>query len=65
MSTTDRDSITVVPPKTGARLNNPAVQNFITGLVIACSAGIYLALTGLGAGGGKPSSQYLASTSNS
>lgn len=65
MSTTDRDSITVVPPKTWVRLNNPAVQNFITGLVIACSAGIYLALTGLGAGGGKPSSQYLASTSNS
>ncbi|OBT69969.1 hypothetical protein VE03_00541 [Pseudogymnoascus sp. 23342-1-I1] len=65
MPSTDRDSITVVPPKTWIRLNNPAVQNFITGLVIACSAGIYLALTGLGAGGGKPSSQYLASTSNS
>ncbi|KFY09816.1 hypothetical protein V491_07953 [Pseudogymnoascus sp. VKM F-3775] len=65
MPITEDDSITAVPPKTWVRLNNPVVQNFITGLVIACSAGIYLALTGLGAGGGKPSSQYLASTSNS
>lgn len=59
------DPITAIAPKTSLRLNHPVVQNLITGLVIACSAGIYLALTGLGAGGGKPSSQALAATSNS
>ncbi|OJJ63014.1 hypothetical protein ASPSYDRAFT_86662 [Aspergillus sydowii CBS 593.65] len=59
------DPIMAIAPKTSLRLNHPVVQNLITGLVIACSAGIYLALTGLGAGGGKPSSQALAATSNS
>ncbi|RFU33869.1 hypothetical protein B7463_g2471, partial [Scytalidium lignicola] len=47
------------------RLNRPFNQNFIMGCILACLPGIYLALTGLGAGGGQPSSQHVASITNS
>ncbi|EXJ69999.1 uncharacterized protein A1O5_07072 [Cladophialophora psammophila CBS 110553] len=46
------------------RLNHPFVQNLIAGLMLLCLPGIYLALTGLGAGGGKPSSQTVAANVN-
>lgn len=32
-------------------------QNFISGIVLFFTVGIYLAVLGLGAGGGQPSSQ--------
>ncbi|RDW90964.1 putative membrane transporter protein [Coleophoma crateriformis] len=47
------------------RLNRPFNQNFIMGCILFCLPGIYLALTGLGAGGGQPSSQHVASLTNS
>ncbi|KIW79626.1 hypothetical protein Z517_06240 [Fonsecaea pedrosoi CBS 271.37] len=46
------------------RLNHPFIQNLIAGLMLLCLPGIYLALTGLGAGGGKPSSQAVAANVN-
>ncbi|KAF2102542.1 hypothetical protein NA57DRAFT_71532 [Rhizodiscina lignyota] len=46
------------------RLNRPWNQNFVVGAILFCLPGIYLALTGLGAGGGRPSSQQVASTTN-
>ncbi|KIW29497.1 uncharacterized protein PV07_05310 [Cladophialophora immunda] len=46
------------------RLNRPINQNFVVGAILFCLPGIYLALTGLGAGGGRPSSQTVASTTN-
>ncbi|OQV07673.1 hypothetical protein CLAIMM_12073 [Cladophialophora immunda] len=46
------------------RLNHPFIQNLIAGLMLLCLPGIYLALTGLGAGGGKPSSQTVAANVN-
>ncbi|KAL5335483.1 major facilitator superfamily domain-containing protein [Aspergillus crustosus] len=50
--------------KQDLRLNHPFVQNFIAGCLLFCLPGIYLALTGLGAGGGKPSSQAVAANVN-
>lgn len=38
------------------RLTRPAVQNFIAGLVLLGTVGIYVAITALGAGGGKANS---------
>ncbi|KAH7202957.1 hypothetical protein BKA60DRAFT_641075 [Fusarium oxysporum] len=46
------------------RLTRPFNQNFIMGMILFCIPGIYLALTGLGAGGGQPSSQRVASLTN-
>ncbi|KAI9741784.1 MAG: hypothetical protein M1834_000170 [Cirrosporium novae-zelandiae] len=46
------------------RLNRPFNQNIVVGCVLFLTPGIYLALTGLGAGGGRPSSQDVASTTN-
>ncbi|KIX09740.1 uncharacterized protein Z518_00821 [Rhinocladiella mackenziei CBS 650.93] len=46
------------------RLTRPINQNFVVGAILFCLPGIYLALTGLGAGGGRPSSQTVASTTN-
>ncbi|KAF4313583.1 putative membrane transporter protein [Botryosphaeria dothidea] len=51
--------------KSKFRLNRPFRQNFIMGCILFCLPGIYLALTALGAGGGKPSSQRVASLTNS
>lgn len=51
--------------KAKLRLNRPFNQNFIMGCVLGCLPGIYLAVTGLGAGGGQPSSQHVASLTNS
>ncbi|KAH8694312.1 membrane transporter [Talaromyces proteolyticus] len=42
------------------RLNNPWTQNFISGVILFLTVGIYLAVIGLGAGGGKPSSAHVA-----
>jgi hypothetical protein len=46
------------------RLGNPYTQNLLGGWVLFCTVGIYLALTGLGAGGGGPDAQQVASTTN-
>ncbi|KIW32554.1 uncharacterized protein PV07_04085 [Cladophialophora immunda] len=46
------------------RWNNPLVQAAFTSSICACTAGLYVAINGLGAGGGKPSSQTVASTTN-
>ncbi|GME47572.1 putative membrane transporter protein [Neofusicoccum parvum] len=51
--------------KSKFRLNRPFNQNIIMGCILFCLPGIYLALTALGAGGGKPSSQRVASLTNS
>ncbi|OJJ45198.1 hypothetical protein ASPZODRAFT_2109441 [Penicilliopsis zonata CBS 506.65] len=40
----------------GYRLNLPGVQNFIAGLVLFGTVGIYVAISALGAGGGKSTS---------
>ncbi|CZR53712.1 uncharacterized protein PAC_03592 [Phialocephala subalpina] len=46
------------------RFNNPFVQNLVAGMCLSCLPGIYLALTGLGAGRGKPASQVVAANVN-
>jgi hypothetical protein len=55
----------MAPLKEKLRRNSPYNQNFIMGCILACLPGIYLALTGLGAGGGNPASQHVASITNS
>ncbi|CAH0033149.1 unnamed protein product [Clonostachys rhizophaga] len=45
-------------------VTRPFNQNFIMGMILFCIPGIYLALTGLGAGGGQASSQRVASLTN-
>ncbi|KPI45554.1 uncharacterized protein AB675_812 [Cyphellophora attinorum] len=47
------------------RRSSPQTQNLISGVALFLTAGIYHAITGLGAGGGKPSSIYVATTTNS
>ncbi|OAA71716.1 hypothetical protein LEL_08951 [Akanthomyces lecanii RCEF 1005] len=42
------------------RLSNPWTQNFISGVILFLTVGIYLAVIGLGAGGGKPSSAHVS-----
>ncbi|CAH0023108.1 unnamed protein product [Clonostachys rhizophaga] len=46
------------------RLNNPSVQNFLMACVLFCNPGLYLAILGLGAGGGQASSLLMAQVSN-
>ena len=46
------------------RLTNPFTQDTIAGVVLFCTVGIYNALSGLGAGGGRPSSQHVAAETN-
>ncbi|OAP64559.1 hypothetical protein AYL99_00531 [Fonsecaea erecta] len=46
------------------RINRPAVQNVIMGVILFCLPGIYLALTGLGAGGGGPGALHVAINTN-
>ncbi|THX36900.1 hypothetical protein D6D10_06291 [Aureobasidium pullulans] len=40
------------------RLTNPWMQNFLSGIILFLTVGIYLALVGLGAGGGSPSAAH-------
>ncbi|PLB47354.1 MFS general substrate transporter [Aspergillus steynii IBT 23096] len=47
------------------RLYSPFVQNIVMGCVLFCLPGIYIALTGLGAGGGQASSQETTALANS
>lgn len=47
------------------RLHSPFTQNIISGLCVAFTAGIYVALNILGAGGGRPDSQSVTSIVNS
>ncbi len=46
-------------------LRRTSVQNFVIAAVLFLTVGIYLAVLGLGAGGGKPSSQRVSDISNS
>ncbi|KFY04164.1 hypothetical protein V491_09445 [Pseudogymnoascus sp. VKM F-3775] len=46
--------------KSRLRLSNPWTQNFISGIILFLTVGIYLAVIGLGAGGGKPESAHVA-----
>ncbi|KAJ5438518.1 membrane transporter [Penicillium daleae] len=46
--------------KSKFRLTSPWTQNFISGIILFLTVGIYLAVIGLGAGGGKPSSAHVA-----
>lgn len=46
------------------RFRSPVVQNLICSFVMALTPGIFLCLTNLGAGGGKPSSATFASRAN-
>ncbi|KIX07404.1 uncharacterized protein Z518_02057 [Rhinocladiella mackenziei CBS 650.93] len=46
------------------RVNRPINQNAVCGLILFCLPGIYTALTGLGAGGGKASSGTVANQTN-
>ncbi|KAI1620089.1 hypothetical protein EDD37DRAFT_613346 [Exophiala viscosa] len=48
----------------GIRRNSPVFQNFIMGCMLFCLPGIYVAITGLGAGGGKSTSQVTSSDAN-
>ncbi|KAK5028879.1 hypothetical protein LTS07_006259 [Exophiala sideris] len=47
------------------RRNRPINQNIVTGMLLFCLPGIYTAITGLGAGGGRSSSGVVANQSNS
>lgn len=46
------------------RLNSPWMQNFISGIGVGCSAGLYVALNLLGAGGGRPDSAQVVQVVN-
>ena len=46
------------------RLRNPFVQILLTSACLFCNPGLYLAVTLLGAGGGRPSSLDMANISN-
>ncbi|KIY03906.1 uncharacterized protein Z520_00598 [Fonsecaea multimorphosa CBS 102226] len=46
------------------RLNSPYWQNFIGGILIGLTGGLYAALNLLGAGGGKPNSFQVVQTAN-
>ncbi|EXJ89091.1 hypothetical protein A1O3_02155 [Capronia epimyces CBS 606.96] len=46
------------------RRNNPFIQNLLISACLFCNPGLYLAVTLLGAGGGRPSSVSMADTSN-
>ncbi|EXJ82757.1 hypothetical protein A1O3_06572 [Capronia epimyces CBS 606.96] len=50
--------------KSKVRLTRPFVQNFVVGCILFCLPGIYVAITGLGAGGGKASSAEVANNIN-
>ncbi|KAF5598145.1 hypothetical protein FPANT_3909 [Fusarium pseudoanthophilum] len=44
------------------KLSNPWTQNFISGVILFLTVGIYLAILGLGAGGAQPSSAHVTTT---
>lgn len=44
------------------KLSNPWTQNFISGIILFLTVGIYLAILGLGAGGAQPSSAHVTTT---
>jgi len=46
------------------RLRTPYAQNFIIGILIGLTGGLYVALNMLGAGGGKPNSASTINTAN-
>ncbi|KAI1622024.1 hypothetical protein EDD37DRAFT_687827 [Exophiala viscosa] len=46
------------------RRTNPFIQNLLMSACLFCNPGLYLAITLLGAGGGRPSSSSMADTSN-
>lgn len=46
------------------RISRPFNQNLVCALILFCLPGIYTALTGLGAGGGKPTSLVVANQTN-
>ncbi|PMD47138.1 hypothetical protein L207DRAFT_478082 [Hyaloscypha variabilis F] len=46
------------------RRNNPFIQVLLSGACLFCNPGLYLAITGLGAGGGKVTSTTMADISN-
>lgn len=46
------------------RYHSPWVQNFISGIGVGASAGLYVALNLLGAGGGKPDSAHVVQVVN-
>lgn len=46
------------------RLRTPYAQNFIIGVLIGLTGGLYVALNMLGAGGGKPNSASTINTAN-
>ncbi|KAK6076012.1 transmembrane transporter-like protein [Seiridium cupressi] len=46
------------------RLHSPWTQNFISGIGVGCSAGLYVALNLLGAGGGRPDSAQVVQVVN-
>ncbi|KAH8696173.1 membrane transporter [Talaromyces proteolyticus] len=48
--------------KAKLRLSNPWTQNFISGIILSLTVGIYLAILGLGAGGAQPSSAHVTTT---
>lgn len=47
-----------------ASLNGQTRQNFIVGILIGLTGGLYVALNLLGAGGGKPNSASTINTAN-
>lgn len=53
-------------PRLSAELiiRKPASQNFISGIGIAFSAGVFVSLNLLGAGGGRPDSAHVIQTAN-
>ncbi|KAL1901094.1 hypothetical protein Sste5346_002161 [Sporothrix stenoceras] len=46
------------------RLNNPFIQNLLSAACLFCNPGLYLAVSLLGAGGGRPTSTTMANISN-
>ncbi|KAH6658540.1 hypothetical protein BKA67DRAFT_533691 [Truncatella angustata] len=47
-----------------AHVSSPAVQNAVAGISIAFSAGVFVSLNLLGAGGGRPESSHVIQTAN-
>ncbi|CAB11728.1 Membrane transporter [Schizosaccharomyces pombe] len=54
-----------IPSVGGKLVSSGQFQNFIASCILFCCPGIYLAVTGLGAGGGHPDAYHMADVTNS
>lgn len=58
------DSLPAKTPKSFKCTNGSCSQNFVIGILLGLTGGLYVALNLLGAGGGKPNSASTVNTAN-